>query len=409
MLIVLQAVLLGLIACSLLFYVACAISIHRFFAARSQELPATDQSVSVLIPVCGIDEESQKNWESFCQQDYENYEVLFGVMDSKDPAVPVLKDLVERFPDRTKLMCGLTPLGINHQISNLMHLLKVANHEIIVLADTDIRVGPTYLRKVTTALADSSIGVVTCGYLDLKPNSLAAALAAFGRALEFIPSVLLARSLDRGLRFAIGPTIATRKSVLSEIGGLQDLVNRIGSDYHIGSRAAAAGYRVELSTYVLKNGCGHDTVMDVVRREVRWARSIRCNRGPQYYGIGITFGIVYSLMLTLVSGLQFWTILICLGVISLRLIQALITIHRLNCPTLLRWLWALPLRELVGLVVWIGGTFGYRIYWRGRYLKLGAEGILTEIEQPQNMTKKNRLLWKSDMLFEALKSFFAGY
>lgn len=383
MLVLLQAILLSLIGCAVLFYVLSAMAARRFFAARQQEYVTMGLPVSVLIPVCGIDEGALANWESFCHQDHPQYEVLFGVMHPDDPAVPVLQALAARCPDRAKLFCGLPPLGINHQISNVMHLLAAARHELIVLADSDIRVGPTYLRTVTAPLADPSIGVVTCGYLDHHPKSLGAALAAFGRGVEFIPSVLIACRLDGGLRFAIGPTIATRQSVLSHIGGLQVVVNRIGSDYHIGNRAAAAGYRVELSPYLLQNDCGYETVLSVLRRELRWARTIRCNRGRQYYGQGVTHGTVYSLLLLLVAGVNAWTLPIGLATLAIRFIQALITIQSLKCPALRWWLWALPLRDLLSLIVWIGGTFGHRVHWRGRYLQIGAEGALTEVEQPE--------------------------
>jgi ceramide glucosyltransferase len=383
MFVLLQVVLLSLIGCSVLFYALCAFAVRCFFAARRQERVTTCLPVSVLVPVCGMDEGALENWESLCQQDHTQYEVLFGVMHPDDPAVPVLQALVTKYPDRARLFCGLLPLGINHQISNMMHLLAAAKHEIIVLADSDIRVGPCYLRTVTTPLADHSVGVVTCGYLDHHPKSLGAALAAFGRGVEFIPGVLIARLLDGRLRFAIGPTIATRQSVLSHIGGLQAVANRIGSDYHIGSRVAAAGYDVELSSYLLQNDCGYETVLSVLRRELRWARTIRCNRGRQYYGQVVTYGTVYSLLLLLIAGVNAWTVVIALATMALRFTQAHIIIHSLKCPALRRWLWALPLRDLMSLLVWVGGAFGHRIHWRGRSLKIGAEGILSEVEQPQ--------------------------
>lgn len=392
-----------------------AIAIYCFFTARRQAYTPTPQSVSVLVPVCGVDKGARENWESFCIQEHPAYEVLFGVMHPDDPSVPILKEVVARFPGRAKLLCGLPPLGINHQISNLMHLLAAAQHDMVVLADSDIRVGPTYLRHVTALLADPGIGVVTCGYLDHQPQSLGAALAALGRGVEFIPSVLIARHLDHGLRFALGPTIATRRSVLAAIGGLQVLLKHIGSDYHIGCRAAIAGYRVELSTYLLQNDCGCETVRDVVRRELRWARTIRLNRGSQYYGLGVTYGTVYSLLLVLISAGQTWTLLLCIGTLAVRFTQALLTIHRLRCPVLLRWLWALPLRDLASFLVWLGGAFGHRVYWRGRYLNVGAQGVLMErapspwdVGEPQ--TRSNIQFWRQrGTLARALRALFIGH
>ncbi len=375
---VLQAALLLLIAASIVFYIGCAICTWRFFATRRRPTGAADQAVSLLIPVCGLDEGAEQNWASFCQQDYETYEVLFGVMDPQDPAVPVLEQLVARFPDRVQLLRGLEVRGFNHQVSNLIQLLEVAQHEVVVLADSDIRVRPDYLRTVTAPLADRRVGIVTCGYLDPAPKLLGAALASLGRCIDFLPSVLVARALDGGLHFAIGPTIATRKAVLAQLGSLQSVVNRIGSDYHLGQRAAALGYRVELSSYILQNVCGRETISQVFQRELRWARTIRWNRGRQYYGLGCCYGTVYCLPLLLLSGFQSWAVGVCLVTLAIRVLQVMIAIRCLDSPNLLAWLWTLPLRELMSFATWVAGAFGQDIYWRGRRLQVGAGGTLNE-------------------------------
>lgn len=374
----LQAFLLLLIGISIIFYCWCAFCTIRFFSTSQQGSDAGDRAVSILIPVCGVDEGAGENWTSFCTQDYENYEVLFGVMSPEDAAIPVLKEVVAKFPDRAKLFYGLEVRGINHQISNLMHLLEAAQHEIVIFADSDIRVTPDYLHAVTAPLADPTIGVVTCGYCDRDPKFLGAALASLGRCTEFIPSVLLARSMDGGLKFSLGPTIATRKSVLDKFGGLQKVVNRIGSDYHIGNMATEVGYRVELSKYVLDNDCGRETVKQVFLRELRWARTIRINRGAQYYGLGLSYGTVYCIPLILLSGFQSWAVIVSLATVTLRLIQALVAIYSMSRPKLVWWLWSLPIRDVMNFVIWVGGAFGQSIYWRGRRLRIQPGGILTD-------------------------------
>lgn len=379
MIIAFQTFLLLLIGISIIFYCLCAICTIRFFSSpvRSEDFSPSTR-VSILIPVCGIDEGAKENWTSFCHQDYENYEVLFGVMSPADPAIPVLKEVVAEYPDRAKLFDGLEPRGINHQISNLSYLLEKAAGEIVIFADSDIRVTPDYLSSVTAPLADPNIGVVTCGYVDRAPKFLGAAVAALGRCTDFIPSILIARSIDGGLRFSLGPTIATRKSVLAKINGLQNVLNRIGSDYHIGKMASDAGYRVELSKYILDNDCGRETLWQVFLRELRWARTIRINRGSQYYGMGLSYGTVYCLPLLLISGCQTWAIIVSAIAIILRTIQAIIAIYNLRRPQLIWWLWALPIRDLMNLIIWIGGAFGQSIYWRGRRLQIQPGGILTD-------------------------------
>jgi ceramide glucosyltransferase len=376
-LMMIQGILLILITGAVGFYIGCVRCTRRFFARKP--LPGkSSQPVSILIPVCGLDQGARQNWSSFCQQDYDSYEVLFGVMDPQDPAVPLLKELVDCFPQRAQLIFCQEVRGINHQISNLMHLLEAAQHEVVIFADSDIRVGPDYLQQVVAPLADPAVGIVTCTYVDHNPQRLGAALAALGRCVDFIPSLLVARSLDGRLSFALGPTIATRKAVLDKIGGLSDIVNRIGSDYHIGRRVANAGFQVQLSHYILENDCGQETVFHVFQRELRWARTIRWNRGNQYYGLGFSYGTVYSFLLVLASGFQPWTLAVCLAVLALRLGQATVAIRSLNCLKLLRWLWAIPLRDIMSLAIWVAGTVGQTVHWRGRWLQVGAGGMLTE-------------------------------
>ncbi len=386
MTVLLEAILLIVIGLSTFYYLYCAMSMRWFITSARRKPPRSAGGVTLMVPVCGIDEGAFDNWASLCRQDHPDYEVLFGVMDAKDPAVPILEKMIRQFESgsmksgarRIRLHFCPEALGANHQISNLIHLFKIAENEIIILADSDIRVTPDYLRRVTGPLKDPRVGVVTCGYLDRAPKSLGAAMAAFGRGLDFIPAVLVARRIDRGLKFAIGPTIATRKTVLKRVGGLERCLNRIGSDYHIGRLASEAGFKVELSDYVLGNDCGRERISDVFLRELRWARTIRLNRGLQYYGMGVCYGTVYALPLWWLSGFQAWAAWTMMAVIASRLLQVLVSMRALNAPRLMFWLWALPLRELMNVAIWFGGGFGRRVYWRGRRLRIGVKGVLAE-------------------------------
>lgn len=378
MLVALQIVLLLLIAGSVGFYAWCAIAVGRFFATPLPQANPYTRPVSVIIPVCGVDNYALENWSSFCQQDYENYEVLFGVMDPQDPAVPYLKELVAKFPDRAKFLFCQEVSGVNYQVSNLIHLHKAAQHEILVITDSDMRAESNYLRTVTAPLADPSVGVVTCGYVAHDPQFLIATLAAMGRCIDFIPSMLVARTIDGGMKCAFGATLATRKSVLEEIGGLESLVNRIASDFQIGSRAAAAGYRVELSQYVLETDSGRESFLSLFRRELRWSRASRYLRGSLYYGLAFTYGSVYCIPLLLLSGFQQWAVIVSSITMAVRITQALVAVYSMGCPKLVRWLWALPIRDLTSFLVFVGGAFGQTIYWRGRQLQIGVGGLLTE-------------------------------
>ncbi len=387
MLVVVQGLLLVAIAASMAFYCFCAyctlvfkparLKLDRRLANSPETLPSPPDPVSILIPVRGLDPGALANWRSFCQQIYGEYEVLFGVMDSTDPAIPILKTLRAQFPERVRLLTDLTPRGINYQISNLTYLYEAARHKTIILADSDIRVGPNYLKTVTAPLQMEGVGLVTCPYVERRPRYAGAAIHALNRCTEFIPSLLIARLLDGGLRCALGPTIVTRKSVMDSFGGLNYVLNRIGSDFHIGKMTANSGYRVELCGYVLDNE-GDEYLSQVFKRELRWARTIRINRGGEYYGMVFTFGTVYALLLMLLSGFAYWSIAVFFATWGMRLLQAAIAIVQLERPGLFRWIWLLPFRDAMSFVIWVGGSFGSRVYWRGRWLKIGQEGLLKE-------------------------------
>ncbi|WP_421657273.1 glycosyltransferase [Leptothermofonsia sp. ETS-13] len=412
--IILEILFTFLILSSIAFYFTCAFFTYRFFSApeldeksevrsqegevrkkeekgkkkkeeRSQESQGVDEwesnlstlsPVSLLVPACGVDAGAWENWSSLCTQNYPNYEVLFGVTDSQDPCIPVLKDLEAAYPDKVRLFAGLDPRGINYKDSNLSYLLEQARHEVIIFADSDIRVHPDYIRVVTAPLEDDRVGMVTCAFIGYDPQYLGAALASLGRCVDFIPSLLIACAIDGGLRCAVGATIATRRSALEAYGGLQ--MNRIGSDYNMGKRAAEAGYRVELSPYVLDSDTGNESVGQVFQRELRWARTIRFNRGPQYYTMVFCYGTVYSVALLLVSGFAGWAISLTLLTYLVRYLQALVAISSMGALKLIRWLWLLPFRDLFSFAVWFKGAFGRRVYWRGRQLRIEGDGLITQ-------------------------------
>lgn len=382
MILLLESLLCFLIAGSIVFYLACAVLTYRFFCDQPHSQPQTTlEPVSILIPTCGLDAGAWKNWSSFCTQDYPVYEVLFGVVDPEDPSIPVLKQLVEAYPNHVRLFVDLKPRGINYKDSSLSYLLEEAKYETLIFADSDICVPANYIQIVTDPLADSAVGMVTCAFIGHAPAGLGAAIASFGRCIDFIPSLLIARLLDGGLRCAVGATIATRRDALEDYGGLH--LNRIGSDYNIGKRAAEAGYRVELSHHVLESDTGMEGIREVFQRELRWARTIRFNRGIQYYTMIFCYGTVLCLPLLLLSGFAGWALKLTAVTFAIRLLQVLVSIYSLHAPGLLKWLWALPLRDLLSPIIWAIGSYGRKVQWRGRWLRVEGDGLI----QPWEATR----------------------
>lgn len=375
-----MSALIGLLALLVvganIFYLACIWFTLQFFRqSRPMTVPIV-QDVSILVPICGLDEGAWDNWLSLCQQACDRYEVLFGVVDPQDPAVPVLQHLQAKFSDRVRVLTGLTPRGANHKDSTLSYLLEVAQFDWLILADSDIRVAPDYIQTVVGPLVNGKVDMITCAFIARSPQYFWAAIASLGRCCDFIPSALIARSLDGGLRFAIGMTMALHRSTLEAAGGLH--LNRIGSDYNLGKRVAQAGYRVELSHLIMESDTGRETAHQLYQRELRWSRTIRFNRGMVYYTLIVCYGSLLTVPLLAIAADRPWVMGLCLVTWLIRYSQATIAILAMDALGLLRWLWALPIRDTVSLVVWGMGCLGRRVLWRGRHLTIRGDGLIHE-------------------------------
>lgn len=374
--ILLAAVLSILVVASLGFFAACAWQTWSYF--RTPAVPTGDfcPPVTIMVPAKGTDPVTIENWRAFCVQDYPDYEVLFGVSDAQDSAVPDLERLVAEHPGRARLFAGLPPRGANYKDSILDDLLAHARHDVLVFADSDIRAKPDYLRQAVAALRDPQVGLTTAVYVARWPRSFGTAIASLGRCCDFIPAFLLGRRLDGGLKYAIGVTMATRRSTLAQAGGLH--LNRIGSDYNLGKRVAALGTRVELLPEALDWETDPEQLSSVLQREIRWARTIRFNRGNQYFSMIFCYGGVYALPLILIPGMPDWAVTTGIVAWVARLTQAVIAIAAVRAPGLLPWLWTLPIRDVLTFGVWVVGAAGRHVWWAGRCLRLEGDGVVSE-------------------------------
>ncbi len=375
-----------------LFYLACIGSTLAFFKPWQRrekiagngvaETSAIPVSVSLMVPICGLDDRARRNWESFCnQKDCGVYEVLFGVADPRDPAIPTLQALQAEYPDRVRLLIDLPPRGANYKDSTLSYLLEACQYEWFIFADSDIWVQPHYIRDVIAPIVKGQVDLITCAFIARNPRQLGGAIASLNRCCDFIPSALISRTLDGGLRFAIGMTIALHRDTLMRAGGLQ--MNRIGSDYNLGKRVAQTGAKVELLSTILESNTDGETLWQIYCRELRWSRTIRFNRGSIYYTIVFCFGSVYALILCGLSWqyreIPLWIPIASMALVGLRYIQAAIACWSMGAMPLIRWFPWIPLRDTLSFLVWLMGSWGNRVVWRQRVLRIKGDGLICEV------------------------------
>ncbi|BAU14143.1 glycosyl transferase, group 2 family protein, putative [Leptolyngbya sp. NIES-3755] len=277
------AVLFVLSLSTVFFYLFSIQAAIQFFRPKRSQNSNFQPPVTILKPVCGLDDNTYENLASFCNQNYPNYQIIFGTQDPSDPCIAIVKQLIEDFPKQDiQLVISHRTIGINPKVNNLHNIALKAEHEILVLADSDIWVGPNYLKQVVQPLSDSRVGVVTCLYRS-RSHNFVSAFEALGISTEFLPGVLVARKLE-GMAFAFGATIVLRQSVLNEIGGFNAIANYIGDDFQLGNLPAQAGYQVVLSDYVVDHVLSTATIPQLLQHQTRWFRGNRFARSTGYLG-----------------------------------------------------------------------------------------------------------------------------
>jgi ceramide glucosyltransferase len=358
---------------SLFFYFLSALGMASFLSDRKKMLeepkPPDTQlpPVSILKPLKGVDPSIWECFCSHCEQQYQQFQLIFGVSDPGDPAIAVVRNLQKKYPQAAiDLIVCEKVLGTNTKVSNLAQMLPLARHEMLLVNDSDIRVPPDYLRAVMTPLVNNSVGLVTCLYYGVAGPTFGSRLEALSISTDFIPGVLTARLIERGLHFGLGSTLAFRRCDLVSIGGFESLVDYLADDYELGSRIAAVGKKVELRAETVATFLTSYNLRQFFNHQLRWARTIRDARRWGYTGLLFTFGLPWALATLVASAGAAWAWALLGMTFAVRVALAYVAaVLVLDDSQFVRDIWLLPLRDLIAPIVWVASFMGNRIQWRG--------------------------------------------
>ncbi len=353
-------------------WVYCALAIiaaARYLSIRrraSAALPA----ISILKPLAGLDEGLEDNLRSFFVQDYPDYEILFAVRSDNDPSVPIVGRLCEQHPAiSARLIVTGEPAYPHGKVFSLARMLAESHHQIVVMSDSDVRVGPGMLRAFAGEFADPQLGISACPYRAVAGHTLWSKLEAAGMNTAFFEGVLTARMID-GMKFAIGPTMAARRAAIDGIGGLEIVKDFLSSeDFMIGKLAFDAGFGVILSSYIVEHRIGSETARQNFSHRLRWGRTSRRSRPGGYIGQFFTHPLPIALLVTAIRP-QMWLALIATVIIRY---AAGWMISEVVLGARLAWI-LLPAEDLLGFAFWIAGFFGNSIVWRGHEYRLDRQG-----------------------------------
>jgi ceramide glucosyltransferase len=377
--------LAGLLSSAIYLLLALIAAIRSRFAL-SETAPSADSDVvlppvTLLKPLHGMEPLLEQNLESFFRQDYPSFELIFGARNGSDPALKVVDALRQKHPGiRTRIILSGEPAYPNAKVYTLGKMVAAASYPYLVIADSDVQVTSDFLKQVVLPLLDSSVGLVTCIYRGVPTGGLWSRLEALGMSVEMSSGVLVAELLE-GMRFALGPGMATRKDVLARLGGIEALGAYCSDDFVLGQLTYASGKKVVLSRHVIGHVAVNRTARASLLHQVRWMKSTRFSRPLGHAGTVMTFAMPFGL-LGMAGGLATgsWTLgfgLLGLAILN-RVVQSIAVGWGVVRDSRALWFcWLYPARDLLGFFLWCASFFGTEIVWRGERYQLEAGGKMT--------------------------------
>jgi ceramide glucosyltransferase len=362
------------------FLLLVAVAMARF-RRRKQEVFPTDvilPSVTLLKPLCGLEPNLRENLESFFNQNYPDFEIVFGVRDAQDQALRVLRSVQEEFPwVPVKVVFAGPSMWPNAKVWSLEKMHAKASHEYLIISDSDVHVAPNYIEEIVRPLLEPRTGLVTCLYRGNPTGGLWSRLEALGMSIEMTAGVL-ASDLLEGMTFALGPTMALRNDVLEAIGGFAALGQYCADDYVLGNLVYQAGWKVELSRHAIDHVVLNRTFTASMLHQARWMKSARFSRPAGHVASVLSFGMPFAMLAALAEAarhhLLFAIYFLVWGLLNRSAMALLAGWKTVEDRNSLLYCWLFPFRDLMGFGFWLASFAGNTVVWRDQTYALEAGG-----------------------------------
>ena len=370
------------------YLIAAWILVGRFAggaASAATVASASAPGVTILKPLHGDEPALFDNLASFCVQDYAGpVQIIFGVKDANDPALATVERLRMRFPGAAlDLVVNAAVHGPNGKVSNLINMMPQARHDIVVLADSDIRVERSWLRRVMAALQAPGVAGVTRLYYEPTDGGLITKLSALGVNAHFLPNVIVGLASGRA-RPCFGSTIAFRGASLDAIGGFAAMADCLADDYALGEALRATGGVVAVPPFAVAHMSRPMSAGEFWRHELRWARTIAGVDPLGYVGSLVTHPLPFALVAAILgrgSSVFAPALALTAGAIIGRMMLLKRLEHAFKLPKQSYWL--MPLRDLLSCVVFLASFLGTGVSWHGQRYRVRGGTLIPQWRSPK--------------------------
>jgi ceramide glucosyltransferase len=335
--------------------------------AIRQRAPARAPAVSLVRPVCGMENYVEETLASAFELDYPRYEIVFCVASAQDPVVPTVRRLMAAHPAvPARLLVGNEKISDNPKLNNIYKGWRAAAHDWVVLADSNVFMPPDYIQRLISAWRPGS-GLVCSPPVGCRPAGFWAELeCAF---LNTYQARFQYTADSLGMGFAQGKSMLWRRDILERAGGIRALASELAEDAAATKVVRRAGLRVRLVDAPFEQPLGYRKPAEMWRRQVRWAR-LRRTSFKAYFMPEILAGGAWPLAAVAFAVAQ--------SELPLASVPALAVVWY-GSEAVLAWAagWHLTvrsplawaLRDLLLPAIWFNGWLGSAFVWRGNQMR----------------------------------------
>ncbi|NVJ01234.1 glycosyltransferase [Myxococcus sp. AM009] len=329
--------------------------------------------ISILKPLCGVDDDLAANLARFAGLDYAGvYEVVLGVKDARDPAFAVARAAVARWPHVMRLEVQEGEPGRNPKVNQLITLADRARHDVLVISDSNTRVAPGYLEELAQAFADPEVGCVTHPVSGIGERTFGSLLDNLHLGASAAAGMIAAKRLA-GQDLVVGKSMALRREDVDALGGFFSVKDVLAEDYVIGQWVTRKlGRRVVMAHTPVFNVSLSKSVLSFFQRYLRWSVIHRTAVSPGTY---LAQALLNPTPLALLGALLAPapdTAALCLVVALGKVAVDLSTVRALR-PQPLSWdaVPAVFAKDVLLFAAWSYALFSRTVSWRGTRLRVG--------------------------------------
>jgi ceramide glucosyltransferase len=380
----LQNALLVLIVADVLWTSLMLLCTWAYFGRRVDRDPRTahEPGVSIIKPTKGVDQSAFENFSSFCQQEYGgDHELLFCVEEPADPAVPVIRRLIEAYPDeQIRLVFSDSADAPSFgKLKNMIAGVAESSYGVVIFSDSDARVTPTFLRDTVACTRDPALGIAFGAPVYAGCEDWPAALTSISvNELALRITTLHVFGLFDG---AIGTTMVARKEVVEEVGGLEQLGWHIADDIQLARLIRRQGYRIHLLRQPARVVHQHDSLGGWWAHRHRWLVIIR-HYWPALFALMnlVDLALWWGLACLGIALIGDGNVPLAIGAVVAAVTTALVSAAAVNASLahnrkLWRFLWVVLVQELCRLPLVLHSLFDNEVVWRGKRFRVHPGGM----------------------------------